>query len=191
MQSVELPDDIANVLQKIAPHHRGAFLYEHGFSLPTAEQACPSPLTLPLDSTPTNTENKKSALLYTDGASRGNPGHAGAGYLLQHKNGEIIYEGRKYLGTTTNNVAEWTALLLGVEHAISQGITDLECFLDSELVVKQIKGAYKVKHPDLKPLHQRTHSLLTNFSHISFAHIPRAQNSHADRLSNEAIDRRS
>ena len=129
------------------------------------------------------------AFLNTDGASRGNPGPAGAGAVLMDAEEKPIAKLRRYLGHTTNNQAEYQALLLGLEEALAMGIKNLTVRLDSELIVKQINGAYKVKHPDLKPLYQKAKSLLKQFDHAQVSHVRRHLNSLADQLANEAIDK--
>lgn len=128
------------------------------------------------------------AFLNTDGASRGNPGPAGAGAVLMDPDEKPIAKLRRYLGRTTNNQAEYQALLMGLEEALARGVKNLNVRLDSELIVKQINGAYQVKHPDLKPLYQKAKSLLKQFDHAQVSHVRRHLNSLADQLANEAID---
>jgi ribonuclease HI len=129
------------------------------------------------------------ATLFADGGSRGNPGPAASGAVLLDGAGELIEEAAAYLGVKTNNVAEWTALLLGLEAASKRGIRRLAIRLDSELVVKQLRGEYRVKHPDLQPLHRRAVALLRRFDEIDLRHVPRKQNVRADRLVNRVLDR--
>lgn len=126
--------------------------------------------------------------LYSDGAARGNPGPAGAGAVLIDAQGREVARLRQYLGETTNNVAEYQALLMGLEAALARGITRLGVRLDSELIVRQLQGAYRVKAPHLKPLFQQARELLSRFQAVDIAHVPRAQNRVADQLANEAID---
>jgi ribonuclease HI len=128
------------------------------------------------------------ATLFADGGSRGNPGPAASGAVLVDPSGEVIEEVGAYLGIATNNVAEWTALLLGLEAAANRGIRRLAVRLDSELVVKQMRGEYRVKHADLQPLHRRAHALLRRFEHVDLRHVPRKQNVLADRLVNRVLD---
>jgi ribonuclease HI len=128
------------------------------------------------------------ATLFADGGSRGNPGPAASGAVLVDGNGDVIDEAGRYLGTATNNVAEWTALLIGLEKAIERGIRRLAVRMDSELVVKQMKGEYRVKHVDLQPLHRRAQALLRQFEHVDIKHIPRKQNALADGLVNHVLD---
>ncbi len=128
------------------------------------------------------------ATLFADGGSRGNPGPAASGAVLFDPAGEPIEEIGAYLGVATNNVAEWTALLLGLQAAVKLGIRSLRVRLDSELVVKQLRGEYRVKHPDLQPLHRRASQLLRAFEEVDVAHVPRKQNAWADRLVNQVLD---
>ena len=131
----------------------------------------------------------QSYQLFTDGASRGNPGHASAGAILKKNNSEVVAEISEYLGEMTNNQAEYIALRLGLQKALELRIHPLEIFLDSELVVKQIKGLYKVKHPDLIPLFDEIKSLLTQLKNPPVTHVYREKNKEADKLANLAIDR--
>lgn len=130
----------------------------------------------------------KSYQLYTDGGARGNPGPAGAGALLLDGNGKEVEAISAYLGKMTNNQAEYRALLLGLQAAIDNDVRNLEVRMDSELIVKQMKGEYKVKHPDMKVLYAQAKTLVENFETISFHHIRREFNSDADALVNQAID---
>jgi ribonuclease HI len=128
------------------------------------------------------------ATLFADGGSRGNPGPAASGAVLIDPAGEVIEEVGAFLGTATNNVAEWTALILGLQAAANRGIRRLAVRLDSELVVKQIRGEYRVKHADLQPLHRRALALVRGFEHFDIRHIPRKQNALADALVNHVLD---
>ena len=127
--------------------------------------------------------------LHTDGAARGNPGPAGIGVVLVRPDGEVADELARYIGTATNNVAEYTALITGLERALQFGVFDLEVFSDSELMVRQLNGQYKVKNEGLKPLFARVQQLAGQFRSIRYVHVPRERNRHADRLANEGIDR--
>ena len=128
-------------------------------------------------------------LIHTDGAARGNPGPAGAGAILRDAaNGTVVAEIAEPLGRATNNVAEWTAVRLALEEAGRLGATHVDLRMDSELVARQITGRYRVKHPDLKPIHAAAMSLLHSFEGYTVGHVPRALNTDADRLSNVAID---
>ena len=125
--------------------------------------------------------------IYTDGASRNNPGESGAGvYILQ--DGEPFKKIARYLGTTTNNVAEYTAAIIGLEHAAKAGARKVKLFADSELMVKQINGLYKVKNEGLKPLHTKVKGLIARIGSVAVQYIPREQNKEADALANKAID---
>jgi ribonuclease HI len=128
------------------------------------------------------------ATLFADGGSRGNPGPAASGAVLIDASGETIEEIGAYLGIATNNVAEWTALLLGLEAAEKRGIRRLTVRLDSELVVKQLLGEYRVKHEGLQPLYQKARGILRSFEHVDIAHVRREQNVLADRLVNRVLD---
>ncbi|PCI25464.1 ribonuclease H [Candidatus Peregrinibacteria bacterium] len=125
-------------------------------------------------------------IMFTDGASKGNPGKSGAGWIIYDHQNLTLNRGRKYLGYKTNNQSEYLALFYGLEDAMRYNPKSLSLFLDSELVVKQIQGKYKVKNADLKPLHTKIINIL---SHVPFTiqHVPRDQNSEADALANEAI----
>jgi ribonuclease HI len=129
-------------------------------------------------------------LIHTDGAARGNPGPAGAGAVIRDAEGRVLAEIAEPLGRATNNVAEWTAVLLALEAAQRLGATHVDVRMDSELVARQISGVYRVKHPDLKPLHAAVTKLLRSFEGYTVGHVPRALNKDADRLSNVAIDGR-
>ena len=124
---------------------------------------------------------------FVDGASRGNPGPAGYGVHMETDREVIEIAG--YLGTTTNNVAEYTALLEALKVAKEEGATDVEIVSDSELMVKQMLGSYRVKHPNLIPLFERAKSMARGFHRFSIRHTLRAGNKHADRLANLAVDR--
>jgi ribonuclease HI len=128
-------------------------------------------------------------LIHTDGAARGNPGPAGAGAILRDAaTGEVLGEVAQGLGRATNNVAEWTAVLLALEEARRLGASRVDLRMDSELVARQITGIYRVKHPDLKPIHAAVMALLRGFDGYTVGHVPRELNKDADRLSNVAID---
>ena len=129
-------------------------------------------------------------LIYTDGAARGNPGPAGAGAILRDSDGNVLAEIAEPLGRATNNVAEWTAVLLALEEARRLGATHVDLRMDSQLVARQISGVYRVKHPDLKPIHAAVMDLLRKLDGYTVAHVPRELNRDADRLSNVAIDGR-
>jgi ribonuclease HI len=128
-------------------------------------------------------------LIHTDGAARGNPGPAGLGAILRDSaSGEVVAELARYLGPRTNNYAEWTAVEAALGEALRLGATRVDLRTDSELVARQISGIYRVKHPELKPIHARVMGLLGRFAGYTVGHVPRQQNAEADRLSNVAID---
>jgi ribonuclease HI len=135
-------------------------------------------------------EVAKRTRLYTDGAARGNPGPAGAGAVIVNPDGHIVAKVGKFLGDSTNNVAEYMGLILGLKRAKAMGIRELEVLSDSELVVKQLAGDYAVKAEHLLPLHDEVKALLKAFSWIQVRHIPREENAQADAMSNRAIDER-
>lgn len=127
------------------------------------------------------------ATLYTDGGARGNPGPGGIGYVLSFADGRELTQG-EYVGEITNNQAEYQALLAGMQRAQQEGVTELTCRLDSELVVRQLSGEYRVKDADLKPLFEEIKNLASGFFQIGFEYVPREENAEADALVNEAID---
>lgn len=129
-----------------------------------------------------------NALLYADGAARGNPGPAGSGAALVAPDGTVIAELTRFLGHATNNVAEYTALIIGLEEAARLGIDHLDIRMDSLLVVQQMKGVWRIKHPGLKPLALQAGALLAGFPSRTIEHIPRERNGIADALANRAID---
>lgn len=137
---------------------------------------------LPLDREP------PEATLFADGGSRGNPGPAASGAVLLDPEGQLLAERSLFLGIATNNLAEWNALIIGLEAAAERGIRRLAVRLDSELVVKQVRGEYRVKHEALQPLHRRAMSLLRRFEDVDLRHVPRRQNALADRLVNRVLD---
>ena len=126
--------------------------------------------------------------LYTDGACRGNPGEGGAGAVLTDRKGNVVGTVNKYLGMCTNNVAEYSALILGLEEAVKRGYRKLHIFLDSELLVNQIKGTYRVKNSNLKFLMVSVRKLLSSLDDYTIKHIVRDKNKMADKMANEAID---
>ncbi|HET9162824.1 MAG TPA: ribonuclease HI family protein [Solirubrobacterales bacterium] len=123
-----------------------------------------------------------------DGGARGNPGPAAVGAVVQAADGEVVEERGERIGAATNNVAEYRALLLGIERASQLGATELELVGDSELIVRQVKGEYKVKDPTLRELHAEVKRALSPFESWSIRHVRRAQNAEADRLVNAALD---
>lgn len=128
-------------------------------------------------------------IVYTDGWSRWNPGTAGCGIFITDDEGKSIEKRYKYIGHATNNVAEYTAAFLGIERAIALGAESIELRADSLLVIEQLKGNYKIKHPDLKSIFTKIQEAIEKWGWaISFCHIPREKNLEADRLSNVAMD---
>lgn len=123
-----------------------------------------------------------------DGAARGNPGPAGIGVILIDPSGGTVSQVAKGIGWATNNVAEYTALLEGLNLALSRGVKDLLVVSDSTLLVEQMKGRFKVKHKGLKPLNQHASDLVHRFTKVVFKSVPREQNGDADRLANRGID---
>ena len=123
-----------------------------------------------------------------DGGARGNPGPAAIGVVVRGPGGEVLEEAGERIGRATNNVAEYRALLLGLELAAAQGATELELIGDSELVVRQIEGRYKVKDAGLRELHGKAKRALGAFDRWSIRHVRRAENGDADRLVNQALD---
>lgn len=131
----------------------------------------------------------KKITIYSDGGARGNPGPAGIGAVLYDLKNTKIAEISIFLGISTNNQAEYKALIAGIKKAKELGASDLDCFLDSELVVKQLKREYKVKNKDLAPLFLEIYNLSCDFNKITYTHVPRELNKVADKLANEAMDR--
>ena len=125
---------------------------------------------------------------WIDGAARGNPGPAGYGVYMKMDDGELI-EVSGYLGHTTNNVAEYSGLIDALTVAAEEGAREVEIISDSELLVKQILGEYRVKHPNLVPMHAQAKAIIRKFSRFSIRHTLRAGNKNADRLANLAVDR--
>jgi len=125
--------------------------------------------------------------VYTDGGSRGNPGEAGLWVYIADKEGNPLERRYKYLGTTTNNVAEYTGALYGIRRALELWATQIELFMDSKLVICQLKWEWKIKNQDLKEIHSEIQGLVWN-TKISYTWIPREQNTEADALSNKAMD---
>ncbi|MFG1932121.1 bifunctional RNase H/acid phosphatase [Mycobacterium sp. NPDC048908] len=128
-------------------------------------------------------------IVEADGGSRGNPGPAGYGSVVWTSDrAAVLAESKQAIGRATNNVAEYRGLIAGLEEAARLGATEVDVSMDSKLVVEQMSGRWKVKHPDIEPLHQQATALSRGFDRISYTWIPRAKNSHADRLANEAMD---
>jgi len=145
-------------------------------ALPLGEKKVPSPGSL------------EKARVYSDGASRGNPGPAGAGAVITDETGKVVEELKRFLGTQTNNVAEYQAAILGLSRARELGVREVELIADSQLLIRQLGGQYKVKHPGIRPLYDEAVALLKMFAKVKLVHIPREQNTAADEMSNRAID---
>jgi ribonuclease HI len=126
-------------------------------------------------------------VVHVDGGARGNPGPAAAAAVISTPDGDVLDRASELLGEATNNVAEYRGLLLGLRRARELGATEVEVVNDSELVARQVNGAYKVKHAAMKPLHAEALSLLGGFERWSMRNVPRAQNAEADRLVNQAL----
>ncbi len=127
-------------------------------------------------------------VVHVDGGARGNPGPAAAAAVLSTADGDVLDEATELLGRATNNVAEYRGLLLGLDRARALGATVVEVVNDSELVAHQVNGRYKVKHPDMKPLHARALEALGGFERWTVRSVPRAANADADALVNQALD---
>jgi ribonuclease HI len=127
-------------------------------------------------------------VVHVDGGSRGNPGPAAAAAVLSTPDGGVVDEAAVTLGRTTNNVAEYRGLLLGLERAKALGADEVEVINDSELIAHQVNGRYKVKHADMKPLHAAALEALRGFERWTVRPVPRAQNADADALVNQALD---
>jgi ribonuclease HI len=126
--------------------------------------------------------------VHVDGGARGNPGPAAIGVAVSDPDGNVLERHSETIGVATNNVAEYRALLRGIEAARSLGAAEIELVGDSELVVKQVKGEYRVKDPGLKPLHAEVRAALAPFASWTIRHVRREQNAEADRLVNAALD---
>jgi ribonuclease HI len=154
---------------------RGAALQLQQEKLPLAEPAkTPAP--------------GRAVRVFSDGAARGNPGPAGAGAVLTDASGAVIARLGRFLGNKTNNVAEYEGLLLGLKHARDLGYRQVQVRADSQLLIRQLKGEYAVRHAGLKPLHAEALRLLDGFERYDLRHVPREENALADEMSNRAID---
>ncbi|MGH2834043.1 MAG: ribonuclease HI family protein [Solirubrobacteraceae bacterium] len=136
------------------------------------------------DAAPTATK----VVVHVDGGARGNPGPAAAAAVISTPAGETLEEASRFLGTATNNVAEYRGLLLGLERALALGASEVQVINDSELVAKQVKGVYRVKHEDMRRLHHQAMDALGHFKRWSIRAVPREQNAHADALVNSELD---
>ncbi len=131
---------------------------------------------------------RKNGVIFTDGGSRGNPGISGCGVVLYDEKKNKIATDKKFCGIQTNNFAEYQGLIIGLELAIKNEVTDLMVYMDSKLIVEQMNGNYKVKNVGLKPLFEQAKNLSENFAGISYKHVRREKNKVADQLANEAMD---
>lgn len=130
-------------------------------------------------------------IIYTDGASRGNPGHASYGFIVSDGSGKLLYEEGKYIGITTNNVAEYTGVLEALKYAKKEygdKRLEIELYADSKLVVEQLSGRYKIKSPHLKPIIDQIKIFKLELGGAIHGHVPRSKNSKADALANQALD---
>ena len=137
----------------------------------------------------THSSIKPEIVAFVDGGARGNPGPAGFGVHIEDAGGKTIAEFAEYLGHATNNVAEYSGLLAALEYATQHGHDSMRVVSDSELMVKQLNGAYKVKSPDLRPLYDRARREIARLRHFEVRHVLRERNRDADRLANEAMDK--
>lgn len=131
---------------------------------------------------------KMKLIINTDGGARGNPGPAGIGVVIRDESGKIVAKYKKYIGKATNNAAEYQALILALQAASKLGAIVLLIKMDSELIVRQMQGQYKIKEPALKKLAQEVLRLTNRFRQVTFCHIAREENKGADKLVNQAID---
>lgn len=131
----------------------------------------------------------KTIITYTDGGARGNPGPAGLGVYITDTDGNVLLRHGRYIGETTNNVAEYQAVIDALEHAQKLGADEVRMFMDSELVVKQLNREYRVRNAGLAPLFMKVWNLSTAFKKVTYTHVRRERNKEADALVNEAIDR--
>jgi probable phosphoglycerate mutase len=133
-------------------------------------------------------QHQDPVVIYTDGGARGNPGPAGFGVRVERPDGTLVAELSESIGIATNNVAEYRALIAALEWARANGCSTVRVRSDSLLLVQQMLGRYKVKHPGLQPLHARARQLVREIGHVVFEHVGRSSNAHADRLANSAMD---
>jgi ribonuclease HI len=131
-----------------------------------------------------------NVIAYCDGASRGNPGPSSYGIVIYDREGEELHRGARAIGRGTNNEAEYHGAIAALEAALGLGAREVELRMDSELVVRQLWGRYRVRNPRLTPLYKRLLDLRSRFDRVSFVHVPRNQNKIADKLANQALDNR-
>lgn len=130
-------------------------------------------------------------IIYTDGASKGNPGDAGIGVVISSPDGTVLREIGEFIGKTTNNVAEYSALIRGLKEAADMGATQIEISTDSQLMARQLAGVYKVKSPNIQPLYAEAVSLIRHFADVSISHVVREFNKRADELANLGVKKRA
>ena len=131
-----------------------------------------------------------ACIIYTDGGARGNPGPAAAGGVIVSADGTLLAEVSDYIGVATNNVAEYRALILTLRRALDEGCRIVDIRMDSELVVRQLEGKYRVKDAKMRPLHAAAVALLAKFERADVRHVPRVENKLADKLVNAVLDAR-
>lgn len=136
----------------------------------------------------TKRSSSPKLVAYSDGGSRGNPGEAACAAIVQDADGNNLLRRAERIGKATNNVAEYRGVIMALELCQQLGAANVSLRIDSELIVKQLQGAYRVKHPDLKPLYERVRILKSSFPRCTVTHIPRAKNAEADKLVNAALD---
>lgn len=126
--------------------------------------------------------------MYSDGACRGNPGPSGAGVVIFDAHGKVVHEIAQYVGEGTNNASEYKALLAGLDYCVKHKLSPVEILADSQLMIKQLTGEYRVKHEGIKPLYMEAQSLIRHLKITGYKHVLRDFNKHADRLANKGID---
>ena len=142
------------------------------------------------DDITTNFNDPKAVIAYTDGGSRGNPGPSASGYVIMDQEKQVLREGGEYLGITTNNQAEYQAVKTALEECIDLGAKKVDFYIDSQLVVKQMNGEYKIKNRDLWPIHERIKELASEMDEVTYTHVYREDNKLADAKVNEVLDAR-
>ena len=182
-----LPDE---ALEEVLPYYAPAFIRDtlaEAAKLfhPSKQKSQPNKKE---DSMENDAASGSTLYLYTDGASRGNPGEGGAGVFISDNMGNEVFSKGFYLGHCTNNEAEYKTLIIGLAEASGSGCDNIVIFLDSQLIVRQINGEYQVKNKNLIPLFGQVMDLLSFFRKYRVEHIPRSENTRADQLANEGID---
>lgn len=187
--SVELSDEIKKKFLEglLKTLDVKAVTSELGISMEDGKSIIAS-LNMDLKTSPQESGDCEELTAYFDGGSRGNPGVAGAGAFIVDNNKKPVKKLKKYLGVATNNVAEYESLLMALNGAVKLGCKKITVYGDSELVIKQVKGQYKVKNETLKVIYKKVMGLITQFDSFEISHIPREKNGEADRLANSAMD---